>query len=81
MAKTITTWEGEQPDPGFRATVEAQVAIYVTEGKTDGQTSFSHPIPNQRQVERTWLDVASAQAFLDFLDTLTPKALTKEIIE
>jgi hypothetical protein len=81
MAKTITTYAGDQADLSFRATVEAQIAIYVSEGKTDGTIRYEQPIPGQRQIQRPWVDVASAQAFLDFLDTLTPKALTKEIVE
>ncbi len=82
MVQTITVYEGQIGSPAFMSEVDAQIAICVAEGTTDGNkiVTFNSEL-NQRQVKRNWINTASAHSFLEFLNTLEPPAISKEILE
>ena len=52
----------------------AQVTIMVTAGQTDGipVVTDDSPVAGQETVDRTWIDTASAQEWIDFLQPYSP---------
>ena len=63
---TIGHWK-PYPSPEEKALIEAQVAVWVSQGKTDGTY---HGVQNHEEssvtVVRTWVDLAAAQELVDW---------------
>jgi hypothetical protein len=79
--KTITLWEPAIAEKEFHDRVDHQIKLLTAQGKTDGTTVVTRPKPYQRLVERIWIDLESAQAWTDWLDTtLWPKAKESKIL-
>lgn len=79
---TVTT-QAIWTTPVAQSTMDAcsaQVAIMVTAGQTDGIPVIidDSPVAGQETVDRTWIDTASAQEWIDFLQSYGP--VSAEII-
>lgn len=73
---TVTT-KAVWVTPIAPSTIEAsqvQVDTMIQEGKTDGipVITYDSPIAGQETVDRTWVDLAAAQQWLDFLAPYGP---------
>lgn len=73
MAKTITTWTPLVGTPELQAAILAKIDLEVAAGNTSGLEIKTSDVENDtRRVEREWVSVAAAQAYIEFLATLSP---------
>ena len=69
----------------YSAEVVAKINELVAQEKTDGVHSYSYPDTTQVEVRRSWVDQASAEDWVTFVDSLDVKygrgVINKEIID
>ena len=81
MAKTITVWSPALDTTGIAQTILDKVALEVTAGNTSGvEIKTIDDANNSRRVEREWVSLAAAEAWIAFINTL-PTAPVSTAVE
>ena len=81
MAKTITVWSPALDTTGISQTILDQIALEVTAGNTSGvEVKTIDQATDSRRVEREWVSLAAAEAWIAFINTL-PTAPVSTAVE
>ena len=81
MAKTITVWSPALDTTGISQTILDQIALEVTAGNTSGiENKTIDQATDSRRVEREWVSLAAAEAWIAFIGTL-PTAPVSSTVE
>jgi hypothetical protein len=66
---TIATWEIGYATPEQLDLLGQQIAIYVSDGWTDGQASISQDSQGRNVAQRTWDTLEHAQSFKIWMES------------